>query len=521
LISAMLVVVLVPLVAWFGARKQIVSWALHRALASAGLTPATFQVRSVDLSVLRIDNLSIGSAPWLTVGDVEVTYSISDLTLARVKTVNVQDARWTMKVHDGSIDWGFKPKKATSPAGPINLKLPFNRLGLNRSTIELILDGATHEVPITAHITLTGASTLDGRVELMALDRPITLTARANSTADKLTIDLDGLVQYPSPSDPSAKSTDGPAPTDTATLSPQARLQATVVRAQADGSMQIALNATVDALLEQAGDTEIAAARGDFAARAELDGQSQLKMMTSSVSAQGLRVGDLTFADVQAGAGMQSTTAIDLTSFSAIMADGGVITIAPFTLDRRAPRARTQLSVSNVSMEEWLPVVTQSYATGQGRISGELEVAIDLTASSPRLEDLTGHLRADPQHGFIQVTDADAVGRLLESQDPRFATDEVMRPVRDKIVAALQDFAFKKLTVDLSRQADHTVAQAYLSGFGRHGQDPQGINLTLDLHVDDDLVDLASRMTALSKIRRAAQGALDAFFAPLPKDEKR
>ena len=119
-----------------------------------------------------------------------------------------------------------------------------------------------------------------------------------------------------------------------------------------------------------------------------------------------------------------------------------------------------------------------------------------------------------------------------------FIGDRVIRPVQDGVppppsdhdhgepapppaavpirVPALQDFAFKKLTVDLSREGDTTVALTYLSGFGRHGDDPQGINLTLDLHADDDFVDIASRLVSKSEVTKAAKDALEAFFKDPP-----
>jgi hypothetical protein len=84
--------------------------------------------------------------------------------------------------------------------------------------------------------------------------------------------------------------------------------------------------------------------------------------------------------------------------------------------------------------------------------------------------------------------------------------------VREKIVAALQDFAFTRLAVDFSREGENTLAGVSISGFGRHGADPQGLNLTINLHVQDALVNLASRVAALSKAQSAAADALDRFF---------
>lgn len=514
MIAAGLIVV-IPVAAWL-ARKPIVAWALQRGLTAAGLAPASFKVRAVDFRELRITELSIGAGPWLTVGELDVTYSISDLSLMRVKTIDVREAHWTVKAQGGSIDWGFTPKSKDGPSGPIALKMPFERLTLHPSKVTLILDDATHEVPVNAQVTPTSSTGIDGRVELVAMGRPIAFTARAASTAEELTVDVDGRADLKA--SPAGVVTDQPAVSaanSSAPPPPPVQFQAKLTRSQSTGSMKANINGTVLSLLESMGDTEIAAARADFSARAEIDGNNKLTSMVSSLSGQGVRVGDLQLADVQTGARMQSPETVELTSFSAIVGDGGTLDVAPFTLELRKPSVRTQVSISNVSMQEWMPIVTRGRASGEGRVSGEIEVTLDLgAAAGPRIDDVAGHLRADPQYGFIQVADAEKVGELLDAQDPRFATDEVMRPVRDKIVSALQDFAFNQFTVDLSRRESYTVALARLSGFGRRGQDPQGINLTLDLRVDDDLVDLASHVTALSKMRRAARGALDRFFGP-------
>jgi len=96
-----------------------------------------------------------------------------------------------------------------------------------------------------------------------------------------------------------------------------------------------------------------------------------------------------------------------------------------------------------------------------------------------------------------------------------------MGPVREKIIAALRDFAFQKLSVDLSRRGDRTTALTYLSGFGRHGEDPQGLNLTLDVNVQDSFLGLASRIAAKGRIKESAQTALEEFFQDAQKAEEK
>lgn len=245
---------------------------------------------------------------------------------------------------------------------------------------------------------------------------------------------------------------------------------------------------------------------------------SGIQVMDGRLSLTGgsLQAGDLNLSDAQAEVLSHGTQSLEMTSFRAIVNDGSTVTAEPFVWHFDTPRVQTRVTVSDLSLEHWLPIISSKRASGEGRISGDAEVAIDWSSGTVKLAELRGSLRADPEHGFIQVADAESLGELLEKQDPRFATDEVMQAVRDKIISALRDFAYKKLTVDLSRRGDRTVALTYLSGFGRHGEDPQGINLTLDLHVQDAFLDLATRIAAKSRVKEAARGALDEFFQGVP-----
>jgi hypothetical protein len=231
-----------------------------------------------------------------------------------------------------------------------------------------------------------------------------------------------------------------------------------------------------------------------------------------SIRGGSVSAGDFMLSEARLDAVVRAPDALEITSLEAVIGDGGTIEAAPFTVDLRAPSVRTRMAVANMSLADWLPLITGDYATGQGRLSGYADFGMDWIGGRSRMTGLTGLLRADPQHGFIQVKDAEVVAGLLERQDPRFATDEAMRSVRDKIVAALQDFAFHTLSVDLSRRDRRTIALTRLSGFGRHGTDPQGINLTLDLQAEDAFIGLMSRLAARSKMRDAAAEALDRFF---------
>ncbi len=281
----------------------------------------------------------------------------------------------------------------------------------------------------------------------------------------------------------------------------------------------IALNAQTPITIETSSAITATLPTVSVTGRARKDGAG-MKLQSGQLSLNdgSMQAGDFALTDIRGVANMNSPDEIEISNLAAIIDDGGTISIDPFTWNPAAPRIHTRANLSNLDLEHWLPILSSKHASGEGRVSGNVDFALDWSSGKARLGDLTGRLYADPSHGYIQVADADAVGELLDKQDPRFATDELMRPIRDKIVEALRDFSYKTLTVALTRKGDRTVALTYLSGYGRHGKDPQGLNLTLDLHVQDAVLDLASRIAAKSEVTKAARNALEDFFKqPAPE----
>lgn len=234
-----------------------------------------------------------------------------------------------------------------------------------------------------------------------------------------------------------------------------------------------------------------------------------------------LQAGDQTISDVRAEVVMTGPESVEVRTLGAVVGDGGTIGVEPFVWDPREAKVRARVLARNLTLEHWLPLVTSEHASGEGRLGGSVDVGLDWSGGTVKLTELNGSLRADPQRGFIRAADAESLGELLEKQDPRFGTDPTMRPVRDKIIAALKDFAFSTLTIDLSREGDRTVALTYLSGFGRHGEDPQGLNLTLDLHAQDSFVSLGSRIAAKSRLKKEARSALEEFFRDAPAGQEK
>lgn len=623
LLISVLVIVGIIAAGWTFGRYPLARWAVRSALAKSRLEPATFEIESVGLGMVRVANLSAGSAPWLTAGSVEVTFSPGNLVAARVGTIRLADARWTVHSQDGVIDWGYVPR--TSDAPP-SFDVPCDLIEVTGSVVRVVVNGAAHDVLVTGRLVPTGPGAAAVQADLAGLGRKATLAAQVKTEGHTLTIGVDGHTEHPSPSGDGVAA--GPVPTDPAAGAPSdtppSRWHAVLVQEKTGGATTFDMDLTLDSIAEHAGGVEIALAQARITGQAVL-GEGGMTGLTCSISARGLRAGgvtlqaaelkatkaggpelalelaatgegwelpgargsvawettgggvsgsprsttftaalrtekavsvnvessgitglvesisaearlrrdesgvqvvdgrltldggslqagDIAISDAHADVVMRDPKTIDVTTLTAVVGDGSLVSAAPFTWDLRTARVRTRLTMSNLSLAHWLPIITKDHATGEGRVSGSADVGIDWSSGSAELSELNGAFRADPDHGFIQALDADALGEMLEKQDPRFATDEVMRPVRDKIIAALRDFEFKQLTVDLSRRAEHTVALTYLSGFGRHGYDPQGLNLTLDLHVQDSFVGLSSRIAAKSRVNAAAGSALEEFF---------
>ncbi|MCC6427218.1 MAG: hypothetical protein IT435_10405 [Phycisphaerales bacterium] len=617
LLLAAILPVIALLAIWL-ARFQIARWALDRALLATGISPATYRIDSIGLSSLRLSAISLGPQPWLKADQIDVSYTLPGLLNKRLGNIHFTGIDYTVTSRDGTLDWGYPTGKGS---GPIIINLPIDLIDLADTRIHLIRDGATTDILLSGQITPTRTGSLTATLNLLALDRALTLNADIQTTPQRIAIKVGGQLGPTTTPPPTATPTTI-APTTTG------KWNATITRDQAAGDLDLTLAATLNSINEQLNTTTLLASNADLSAHTRLINNqptgttttlriNNLKLpgftlptlsvqatqlssstadLTLAITGEGwdlpearisaqwqsptpaststptptapqptiltanlttprpahidmqsagisglieslagairieltpafrivdgsltldrgsLKIADASITDAHAHIVMPNPDLLEVRALDALIDDGSSLRFEPFTWQTSTKRIQTRLLAANLNLNHWLPIISRNRATGQGRVSGNADIAIDWSSGKLKIADVKGSLRADPSHGFIQVADADALGELLEKQDPRFATDEVMRPVRDKIISALRDFAFKTLTIDLSRTRDRTIALTYISGFGRHGEDPQGLNLTLDLHVQDAFLDLAARIAAKSKVTESAGKALEDFF---------
>ena len=603
-----LVVVVVGVVL---ARKPIARWAVERALASAGLTPVSLEVRGVGLGGIEVERISIGADAWLTADEVAATYTLGELWRGEVGVVEIRGARWRVAVRDGRVDWGYPLSGA---GGPVRLPFPPRRVDVVGATVEVQTAGGVTLAPVTARLT-RAAGGFDARAEMEGPGRAASVVAEARADGDALTVTLDAEVRRDL-----REGVAGPVP-------PASRMSATVARSQRDASLRIVGNAElvavgerlggvvagaeraqVDADVSLAADWRITAASGSLRGSGIAVGPARLETvvlnaihagdhafdLTGSAAGDGweaptaagsvrweargegtmlaatlraveparlggeeaaasgtlgvleaqvevffgaggtaptdqgdgqwhasgtlvagdgaFQLGDVSVSGAELAASLDYPESIRVESLGAVVGDGGTVRAEPFTIDLDTRSGEARVALRNLSLAQWLPLLTGDRARGEGRVSGDITVGAAYGPDGFAVTRLDGGLSADPPRGTIRVSDTGALADLMERQDPRFAADPTMAAVRDRVVDALRDFAFTTLRVDLSSRGDRTSALAYLSGFGRHGEDPQGINLTLDLQADDAALGLVTRMASKARLRQEAGEALERFF---------
>lgn len=173
----------------------------------------------------------------------------------------------------------------------------------------------------------------------------------------------------------------------------------------------------------------------------------------------------------------------------------GLLETGPFRVDPRAVDVRIPLRVEGVCLSRWLPVLTGNKVSGEGRLHGQVEVAVR-KGRQWKVTPGTGTLRARGG-GHFRVLDRETIENTLD----RFASTEgsQLPDVRDRIVRSLSDFAYNQLAIELIEIRDESPApsrtrstiRVHTRGKGR--EVPQEIDLTVNITGVDDLLDTMLR----------------------------
>lgn len=180
---------------------------------------------------------------------------------------------------------------------------------------------------------------------------------------------------------------------------------------------------------------------------------------------------------------------------------------AAFRFDPLAPVISTTLYAEGLSLDYWLPLLTDGRATGEGKLNGRVPFII----RPPRIWLGPGYFHSTPGGGRITVADAGGLDELLEQSDPRFGTDENMQILKQRLIEALRDFRYDTLQFDLLTDRHGTMLRAFTSGRGLRGEHPQEIG-GLTVNVPNIDVVLSQLLSLRSALDHPADRSLERFF---------
>jgi hypothetical protein len=169
--------------------------------------------------------------------------------------------------------------------------------------------------------------------------------------------------------------------------------------------------------------------------------------------------------------------------------DDGSITLQQLRYAPGAERVPAHVVIERLPLREWLEMLSKGRVTGDGRIGGELDVAVTM---APRfdLEVTGGHVAAEPGGVVRFLEDAETEAMIREHAREVAAASEHRELVQERIVGALKKFSFDALDFRIVRSAaGESTLQVHAAGKGLDV--PQVLDLTVNLHGFDAALDTA------------------------------
>ncbi|MDP6035332.1 MAG: YdbH domain-containing protein, partial [Verrucomicrobiota bacterium] len=140
-----------------------------------------------------------------------------------------------------------------------------------------------------------------------------------------------------------------------------------------------------------------------------------------------------------------------------------------FRLDPDQP-VKANIAVQDLDLGIWLGLLTEGQVVASGKLSGRVPVILnDKGAKLPvRLGD--GAFLETKKPGKLQFKSAKWAGEWLESVDPRFRTDPVLKELRQSVVEALQDFSYSSIRFRYDEKTDNMRVAVRGEGKNRQGR---------------------------------------------------
>jgi hypothetical protein len=167
------------------------------------------------------------------------------------------------------------------------------------------------------------------------------------------------------------------------------------------------------------------------------------------------------------------------------------------------------IAFDQVSLQEWLELLSKGRVTGEGRMTGTVDVVLHTV---PRLDiDLQGGQVAAIQGGLVRFLEDDDTKELIRQHAEQIAAASGHgNVVKERIVGALEEFEYSALEFRIVREPDAAVTlQVHAAGQGR--KVPQQLELDLNLHGIDAALDAAIALKlGLDRARNRLDDRIDA-----------
>jgi hypothetical protein len=138
-----------------------------------------------------------------------------------------------------------------------------------------------------------------------------------------------------------------------------------------------------------------------------------------------------------------------------------------------------------VSVREVLALAAEGRARGEGLMSGPVSVRFD----GENVSFLGGFLRSQSATGELQVLDTKWLSEKMDESDPRFKTQGQLMLVKDRILTALADFSYDRLTFSFAEEPESRGRLTVSThGRGRVGKEAQELDFTLNFRGVNDVL---------------------------------
>lgn len=163
---------------------------------------------------------------------------------------------------------------------------------------------------------------------------------------------------------------------------------------------------------------------------------------------------------------------------------GGRVRLAPFRMDLDAPDTTVDVRLAGVDLADIATAISRGRVEATGEVDGRIALRVRL-GEEMRIVLGEGHLTARPP-GRIRV-----VGDVTPPADTRDPS-RIAGALGRRVIAALSDFEYSRLSIDLVREGEATMAHASVTGCGT--RTPQEIELALNVSGIQPLLDEVLRL---------------------------